>query len=1034
MKNNIKLKRIELEAFRGYNEKVVFDFELPNNKVADIVAIYAPNGFGKTSFFDGIEWNSKGTIERFEENSKIKNAAKEFGGSILKNRESELDNGSVNLIDEENLHFKRITSNSDNWDLLKGRIDTKSTSPLKHIEKLKNYKRIEILPQSRIDSFLSSKTPEEKYQALLDFWDGADDSAYFVGVSKFLEENFKGISELYGEISDLNSEVAKLSTSESKIELFNRLIDTINSFDKEWDKLENFTLETSETDFDKTIRDINNKIAMISSRIAESYEKNIRLTGLKEGNKLYGDNTKLIEKINPEINALQDIILNFSELEANDKNTIELDIEFKKKAKELSDANDINKLRDKFKKIDNDINILITEKDTLSKAQITKIQSKNTADKKEREDQATLEQINKNESKLTNNDQQLSVIFTAIKDNEAKVNNADHRLKICKIIKDKRDASIKSFRTNLTIIQEILSASLISFCSSDYDLPDFNEEITLIKSKSDLLDTSRKDLDGLRKEYNKAGSLDENLHKVIELGKSFIIETETKTCPLCSTKQKDYSTLLSLISMQKNDVLNLGESQDKIKALELEIGKAEYSLSQLFEKLKEQLRPKSTNLAKSIKSLNEKTQKIEALISYYSNGNIISSDENRKLIEQQKDIELENVILKSTLEKSKNLKEKLSKSIDDSKKEIRELNEQIAAEKGRLVEIEALLENKKNNIDYTSVREFLVNLSIEEKQYIEKGLDQIINELSTKDYDIKSKMTVVSQRNLVLRKQLKDQNKNDLFKRIDEQKNILNLTHDKITTYHSQYKLLTGKEAVLLEVINTEIVTLEAQQIKLQEIDIKLRELQENIELIQQNIRLNVLRKDIIKKDKELKDLEEESNKLTTLKSELSIFLKEKIDSVFNQDIINDIYKKIDPHPEFTEIYLETQFDGIKPKLFIKAINIDKTREIDPILYLSSGQVNILSLSIFLAKALQNKDTMINTIFMDDPIQYLDSINVLSFIDLLRSIVMDKKLDRQLVISTHDENFFNLLKKKFDPNYCNSKFIEFESYGKLKMN
>ena len=131
---------------------------------------------------------------------------------------------------------------------------------------------------------------------------------------------------------------------------------------------------------------------------------------------------------------------------------------------------------------------------------------------------------------------------------------------------------------------------------------------------------------------------------------------------------------------------------------------------------------------------------------------------------------------------------------------------------------------------------------------------------------------------------------------------------------------------------------------------------------------------------------------------------------------------------------METQFDGIKPKLFIKAINIDKTREIDPILYLSSGQVNILSLSIFLAKALQNKDTMINTIFMDDPIQYLDSINVLSFIDLLRSIVMDKKLDRQLVISTHDENFFNLLKKKFDPNYCNSKFIEFESYGKLKMN
>ena len=100
-------------------------------------------------------------------------------------------------------------------------------------------------------------------------------------------------------------------------------------------------------------------------------------------------------------------------------------------------------------------------------------------------------------------------------------------------------------------------------------------------------------------------------------------------------------------------------------------------------------------------------------------------------------------------------------------------------------------------------------------------------------------------------------------------------------------------------------------------------------------------------------------------------------------------------------------------------MNEESKDEIDPILYLSSAQVNILSLSIFLAKALQNKDVMVNTIFMDDPIQYLDSINVLSFIDLLRSITSDKQLDRQVVISTHDENFFNLL-------------VTFQNYKKIK--
>ena len=69
---------------------------------------------------------------------------------------------------------------------------------------------------------------------------------------------------------------------------------------------------------------------------------------------------------------------------------------------------------------------------------------------------------------------------------------------------------------------------------------------------------------------------------------------------------------------------------------------------------------------------------------------------------------------------------------------------------------------------------------------------------------------------------------------------------------------------------------------------------------------------------------------------------------------------------------------------------------------------------------------------MDDPIQYLDSINVLSFIDLLRTIIIDKTLNKQVVISTHDEVFLDLLKKKFDPGFYRARFLEFDSYGKIK--
>jgi exonuclease SbcC len=67
---------------------------------------------------------------------------------------------------------------------------------------------------------------------------------------------------------------------------------------------------------------------------------------------------------------------------------------------------------------------------------------------------------------------------------------------------------------------------------------------------------------------------------------------------------------------------------------------------------------------------------------------------------------------------------------------------------------------------------------------------------------------------------------------------------------------------------------------------------------------------------------------------------------------------------------------------------------------------------------------------MDDPVQNLSDINVLSFIDLLRLLI--KEEDKQIVISTHDEKFFNLVRNKLSDQYFPSKFIELESYGKIK--
>jgi len=153
------------------------------------------------------------------------------------------------------------------------------------------------------------------------------------------------------------------------------------------------------------------------------------------------------------------------------------------------------------------------------------------------------------------------------------------------------------------------------------------------------------------------------------------------------------------------------------------------------------------------------------------------------------------------------------------------------------------------------------------------------------------------------------------------------------------------------------------------------------------------------------------------------------INSFFFEDLINSIYKKIDPHPTLKKVEFKDSFETDKPSLNI-LVSDEEGGMISPILYFSAAQTNILSLSVFLANAIHAEDddtNSIDVILIDDPIQSMDSINVLSTIDLLRSICL--KFGKQIIISTHDENFFGLLQRKIPSEVFGSKFLQLEKFG-----
>ena len=184
-------------------------------------------------------------------------------------------------------------------------------------------------------------------------------------------------------------------------------------------------------------------------------------------------------------------------------------------------------------------------------------------------------------------------------------------------------------------------------------------------------------------------------------------------------------------------------------------------------------------------------------------------------------------------------------------------------------------------------------------------------------------------------------------------------------------------------------------------------------------------------KEEQLKEETQKRDLINDERARLQKYLEDFVKGFFQLDIINKLYNTIDPHPEYKQIDFKCDFKNKDPRLNVVMYSVkDGHDTIVPNLYFSTAQINILSFCIFLAKALYaktDKNEDLGCIFIDDPIQALDDINVLSMIDLLRNVAYS--LDKQIILTTHDRNFFELLKKKVPAELFGSRFLELKQRG-----
>lgn len=982
----MKFKKIEIDAFRAFESKEggTFDFTCgDSSRPANLVAIYAPNGFGKTSFYDAVEWGMTNRISRldYSYNENLARAESEFrrakhGGKkkkqyILKNREAvNKEQGKVTITFDNNEIIEKETR-----ELKRGWNDY-YYSPTPKIEN--SYFKDVILSQEGIDAFLRIENPEERYNKFVDFFFNLNKAdKLFKNISELINISEDKLGQNKKDIKLLEEEIESQKIDGDIIEETNRIIDELPGLqitgyvDEQFlSSIENLRENFNSTNIHQFNSRLNEAIACLTLKETgiEDEQKGIEellsefpdYTGKQEDlEKLERINTikndtqakeEELSKLNGRLGAsleLKEIFPNYiktrESIESIKENISELEKQDNDDERNFMELNgEIEKIKVERESKQTELEELKTERGSIEKR--FEFYTQSLEQKK-----GLIDDLNAHKEKLN-----------SYRDDHSQLNQKSTRLKNLKIEAE------EGYAGKLKDIPGIL----ITYIGE-------------VKLHREMIDQLSTDLKSLREKAESLGSLRDIHGKIIALGKKYITGTETVKCPLCAEKEyKNYNALLTQI--EKSNVLaeinggiekEILQCKEKIKEAQIQCENALGNFRKEVDREIEEIDKKLNSLGIIITEKSGQMKELNRRI-IIENDKILQY-EGRFKDKQINDIKLELDAKIETLNRDVQSKIKLLKQKEQEKVEIQ--NTRIENRKNLDLKEKgaARLKTGQEFVTYIKLIEMHPFLQNREPETIDHQVDEFEEKIKGIEMSI-------------------EKNRKDIFELEKVLKGEL---------------ILKGK--------------------KLQNLNQKLDALKAQMDDIGKFFNLGKMAEELSVLKKERKRLSSIKRMLEKNKESLKNHIEPKINKFFEEKLINEIYKRIEPHPEYKDIKFRTDLSGAKPRL---NIYLEKENSaISPNLFFSTAQVNILSLSIFLARALKAEDDKgkaVDTIFIDDPVQSMDSINVLSVIDLIRTIIIQH--DKQVVVSTHDENFFRLIRKKIPGEYYSSKFIEFETFGKVK--
>lgn len=1046
----MKIKKVEIQAFRAYDrvEDGTFDFKRTEDGLyADFISLYAPNGFGKTSFYDAIEYGYTNNIDRLLKNKNNKDIAKSGKNIantdkqfILRNRSSDIGLQSF---------IKLSTSKSADSVVKNIAIPRKGASDFKFEEKdtENSYFREVILSQDWISGFLKEDKPEDRYRTFMEYFGDKELDKYYTMLSDLIALNIKEIKVLQKDFKDVQLELK----FDGDQDVLSKVNEKVNSLNENFKFLNTIDFNSSESDILNITNSISERLSTIDFEITKNQQVisslNILVHGqdhiisfsqFKDSLKKLAENLKKQEELNSVKQKFQDVQRKNIEKKALQENSKNLLSQKEKKQRIAILIKEYKEVKTKIENKQKDLNGVLSEYELIR----TKISS-------EKIDQSGLEIKTSDYEKQIENINKTLIQLPELAKNiiaiESKIKKFNVDLDLKNIDLKNESDQIEVLESYMRDLQTSLNNIKLTYYPSEFDLNfvKYTDSLNKIKDIEFKIKKAKEDLQLIEDDIFQQESFQSELESFIAKGLSIVNEKKADSCPLCSQQYDSYNLLADkianneslsnflnvLLSKKTNVQVEINQLLDTlekltgilVKEITKDFDVAELRVADLNKKNLE-TRKEILNLNNDIKNETANLVRIKDQVLYKSSEEYIdwASVEIERLSSE----------LALLIKQLADRKDELKKNTDNNESNAKKI-EQYKNDKKDLELNAAYIEVKDFFIESYPEKEITVEIvnediekDVKKQEEFDKSIEKIDIEITGIESELVGLNEIIVNANLekvaesiVSLSSITEYYKNNAAK-------IDGLNFEEIEPEEFHQLIIEKRLAFEMQIVKYDE---EKKDLKL------LSQLKDNVLPYLKFEESKQKASDIKKRISVLKD--KVGVNLKNELSKVSKHIEKQIKSFFFEDLINELYKRIDPHPDYRKVKFKPDFKEAKPKLNVCVYNEnDETDFIIPNLYFSHAQLNILSLCIFLAKALNakdDKDNAIDCIFVDDPIQSMDSINILSTIDLLRSIVVNQK--KQIILSTHDENFHNLLKKKIPANLFNSKFMELETFGKIKL-